>query len=233
MERCPYCNSELPAVAHFCPICGRKLEEGAAPDPETGEHSQASRPESGLPADAAATPPPAPAGQEPPPPPPWRVPPVPGSLLLGPAFMAGIAAGVLVGVPVIGDYCCLWTLGCGVLSVFFFHKQFGRHALPNEAARLGLLSGFFGFLTAFVVAFVSHALIQRDLFGMVEFLRGEFRQRAEMMKPPNADRVLEIVNSPNGGPFLLLAWATTYLFGFLAFGILGALVAGAIGRRRQ
>lgn len=42
MERCPYCNAELPPVAYFCPICGTKLSEQPASaaepvlDPATG-----------------------------------------------------------------------------------------------------------------------------------------------------------------------------------------------------
>jgi hypothetical protein len=225
MERCPHCNAELPPVAYFCPICGQKLAAAPEPGAQPGEGGE-----------GAGTPPPLPpepAPPSPPPPPAWQAPPLSGSALLGPAFMAGIAAGVLTGVPVISDYCCLWTLGCGALAVFFFRVQFGRSPLPHEAGRLGVMSGFFGFLVAFAVACISHALIRRHLWGMIDFLREEFRQRAEAMSGPNADRVLEIVNSPGGGPFLVLAWVMTYLFGFLGMSILGSLIVGALLRRRD
>lgn len=225
MERCPHCNAELPPVAYFCPICGKELDR--APGQEAGADLKpvpAKEPEPG------SEPP---VSQPPPPPANWSVPPVSGSLMLGPALMAGVAAGVLAGVPVIGDYCCLWTFGCGALAVVFFRMQFGRPALKHEAGRLGAISGFFGFLVAFAVAFVSHALILRHFWGMADFLREEFRQRAELMRTPNADRVMEMVNSPGGGPFLILAWIITYLSGFLLLSILGALITGAILRRRE
>ena len=86
---------------------------------------------------------PAPEPEVTPAPPDWRVTPVPGPQMVAPAFWAGIAAGVLVGVPGTSNCACLWMLGCGALAVFFFHKQFGRTVFPNEAARLGALSGFF------------------------------------------------------------------------------------------
>jgi hypothetical protein len=229
MERCPHCNAELPPVAYFCPICGTKLSEQPAPAAEP-EREPAPEPEQRPPAEP---PPAAPAPPSTPPARAWQTPPVTATMMLGPAFMAGIAAGVLAGVPELSDFCCLWTLGCGALAVFFFRVQFGRSALPHEAGRLGMLSGFFGFAVAFLVALISHALIRRQLGGLVEFLRDEFRQRAELMNSPNADRVMEVVNSPGGGPFLVLAWALTYLFGFLGMSILGALLTGAILRRRD
>jgi hypothetical protein len=229
MERCPYCNAELPPVAYFCPICGQKLSAQPAPagEPEQVSASEPAQQPAAEPAPGPPPPPPSPPAQE------REVLPATASIMLGSAFMAGIAAGVLAGVPQLDDFCCLWTLACGALAVFFFRVQFGRSVLPGEASRLGLLSGFFGFLVAFLVALISHALIRRQLWGLVEFLRDQFRQRAELMNSPNADRVMEVVNSPGGGPFLVLAWAITYLFGFLGMSILGALLTGAILRRRD
>ena len=229
MERCPYCDAELPAVAHFCPICGKPLSEQPAPagEPERESASEAEQRPAAEPSPGPSAPTPSPPAQD------RQVPPATASMMLGPAFMAGIAAGVLAGVPELSDFCCLWTLACGALGVFFFRVQFGRSALPGEASRLGLLSGFFGFAVAFLVALISHALIRRQLGGLVEFLRDQFRQRAELMNSPNADRVMEVVNSPGGGPFLVLAWTITYLFGFLGMSILGALLTGAILRRRD
>lgn len=225
MERCPHCNAELPPVAFFCPICGQKLAE--KPEAEASPNPR-SEPEAGQ---AAA--PPSPSGEPASTGPVWQAPPAPQSTLVAPAFMAGIAAGVLAGVPVIGDFCCLWTLACGALAVFFFRVQFHKSALPHEAGRLGVMSGFFGFAVSLLVSFISHALIRRHPWGMVDYLREEFRQRAAMMNSPNADRILQMVNAPGGGPFLVLAWALTYLLGFLGMSILGALLAGAILRRRD
>lgn len=231
MERCPSCGAELPAVAYFCPICGVKLESVAPAVPADRKPA----PQEKRDAEGEATPHsalPTPHSEVPPAPPGWRVAPVSGPEMLGPAFWAGIAGGVLVGVPGTSNCACLWMLGCGALAVFFFHKQFGRAALPNEAGRLGALSGFFGFLVAFLVAFLSHALIRRNPLGLVDHLRENLERSAQMVKPEESARILEVIHSPGSGAVLLAVLATVYLFTFLTLGTLGALLSGALARRR-
>jgi len=227
MERCPSCDAELPAVAYFCPICGVKLSE-AAPQPQDRRPADQPPQEPEEPTPHSEVAPPAEVA-----PPGWRVTPVSGQEMLGPAFWAGIAGGALVGVPGTSSCACLWMLGCGALAVFFFHKQFSRAALPNEAGRLGVLTGFFGFLVAFLVAFLSHALIRRNLLGLVAFLREGLQGSASRVNPEDAERIRELLNSPGGGAVLLAVLATVYLFSFLAMSTLGALLAGALWRRRQ
>jgi hypothetical protein len=218
MEHCPKCRAELPPVANFCPICGTTLKPPGESEP--------GQPEPGAPESGERPQPPAAA------PPAWRVSPVSGVEMLGPAAMAGIAGGFLVGVPGISACGCLWMLGCGALAVFFFHKQFKRAPLANEAAKLGVLSGFCGFLVGVVVSFISFALIRREPLGLVNALRENMEQSAKLVKPEDAQQVLDMMNSPAGAVMLLLTFAAVYLLGFLAFGILGALLAGAVSRKR-
>jgi len=218
MERCRKCGAELPAIANFCPICGVKIDQGPpVPAPET----------------FAGTEP----GPEQPParvaPPGWRVAPVSGLEMLGPAAAAGVAGGFLVGVPGISACACLWMLGCGAISVFFFHKQFGRAPLPNEAAKLGVLSGLFGFLIGVLVSLVSFALIRRHPLGLIDALRENMEESAKVVKPADAQQMLNMMNSPAGTTMLLLTFAAVFFIGFLAFGTLGALLAGSVARRRE
>ena len=230
MERCPSCGAGLPAIAYFCPTCGQKLE--VSEEPPGGAAASEDQPEEENPStqDSAVL---APEPEVTPAPPGWRVAPLSGPLMLGPAFWAGIAAGVLVGVPGTSNCACLWMLGCGALAVFFFHKQFGRAAFPNEAARLGALSGFFGCLVAFLVALVSFALIRRSPLGLVDHLRENLERSAPMVKPEDSAQILELVNSPGGAAVLLAILATVYLLSFLALGTLGALLTGLLVRRRS
>ncbi len=217
--RCPHCDAELPAelreVARFCPICGKMLEA----EPEAAAEPTA--PQTAQPEPATA-------------PPAWRVAPVTGPQMMAPAFMAGIAGGMLVGVPGTSNLFCLWMVGCGALAVFFFHKQFGRAALPNEAARLGVLSGFFGFVVASLVAFFSYALIRRSPFGLVDQLKEHLKRSAEsnIVKPEDAARALELIDKPGGAAVMLLSFATIYFLSFVALSMLGGLIAGALSRRR-
>lgn len=219
MERCRKCGAELPSVANFCPICGAQI--GQEPPPLPPETLEPEEPRLEQPPAARAAPP----G--------WRVAPVSGLEMLGPAAAAGIAGGFLAGVPGISACACLWMLGCGALSVFFFHKQFGRAPLPNEAAKLGVLSGFFGFLIGVLVSLVSFALIRRHPLGLIDALRENMEQSAKMVNPEDAQQMLNLMNSPAGTVTLLLAFAAVFFVGFLAFGTLGALLAGSVARRRE
>lgn len=214
MERCPVCDAELPAVAYYCPICGQKLETPREPAATPAIED---------------TPPPAAAPEA------WRVTSVTGVQMIGPALMAGIAAGVLLGVP--GTAACgmLWMIGCGALAVYFFHKQFGRAALPNEAARLGLISGFVGFLVAVTVAFLAFGLIRRAPFGLIDHLTEYLRKSADMLagsRPHDATQIQRLLASSGGAALILATLAAFYFFFFLALSTLGALLAGMMSRRR-
>ena len=230
MERCPSCDADLPAIAYFCPICGQKLEVQEEPPGDAAASEDRSEEENPSTQDSAV---PAPEPEVTPAPPDWRVTPVSGPLMVAPAFWAGIAAGVLVGVPGTSNCACLWMLGCGALAVFFFHKQFGRTVFPNEAARLGALSGFFGCLVAFLVALVSFALIRRSPLGLVDQLRENLERSSPMLTPEDTAQVLELINEPGGAGVLLAMLGTVYLLSFLALGTLGALLAGLLARRRS
>lgn len=226
METCPHCSSDLPPVAYFCPICGVKLVEGQPPPGPVKFRPAASDGDANGQQPGTAPPRPQVA------PPGWRVSRVTGPEMLGPAFMAGLAGGVLVGVPGINNLSCLWMLSSGILAVFFFRKQFGRSALPNEAARLGVMSGFFGFLVAFFVSFLSMALIRRNPLGLVESLRENMQRSVQLVKPDDAAKIQEVLNSPGGNFILVATLATFYFFSFLALSMLGSLLAGALSRRR-
>jgi len=232
-ERCPRCGAELPAVAYYCPICGVKLEEAARPAAAEDKQPRAEAP--GRP---GQVPPEAPRGSSlPPAPPAWRVPPVSGPMMLSPAFWAGVVGGVLVGVPGTNICPCLWMLSCGILAVFFFRKQFGRAALPNEAARLGVLAGFFGFLVAFVVSIIALGLIQRSPFGLVEYVQDKLKLLADAYEKMNrhkeAGQIRDTLATPGGLAAILMMLATIYLFSFLLLGTLGGLLAGVFSRRRD
>ncbi len=223
MERCPKCDAELPPVANYCHMCGTSLhaDEVAPSLPQEGEPEPEAQPE------------PETEPQTEPAPTAWRVQPVPGPHMIAPAFMAGLAGGFLVGVPGINNCFCLWMTACGVLAVFFFHKQFGRTALPNEAARLGAMSGFFGFLVSAVVSTVSYGLLRRSAWGLVEQMREQMRNSTDMVKPEDAKRALEMIDSPGGAFILLITFGALALFAFLALATLGGLLAGAVTARRK
>lgn len=152
-----------------------------------------------------------------------------GQELLYPAFMAGICAGVLSGVPLINACCCLWMVGGGMLAVYFFLLKHGRPLTnPRDGARLGLLTGFFGFFVGFFVNVFSQILIHRGVQAFIVRYR-EALEKSAAKADPQAKEALAWATSPGGMATLFIV--TTVIF-FLLFIVLST-AGGILGVRAQ
>ena len=171
---------------------------------------------------------PAPQPPEPAPLPPGLASPT-GEELLYPAFMAGICAGALSGVPLINVFCCLWMVGGGMLAVYFFYLKTGR-GLPSPAdgARLGLLTGLFGFLVAFFVNVLSQLLIHRGVQGAMARYREQI-QKSPLGSDPQSKELLAWALTPAGTAGLFLTGMIIFFAVFLALSTVG----GVLGVRVQ
>ena len=148
-----------------------------------------------------------------------------GQELLYPAFMAAICAGVLSGVPVLNTGCCLWMAGGGVLAVYFFELKTGRPLTRlGDGARLGTITGFFGFFLAFFVNLLSQILIYRGIGGTLERYRQEI-EKMPVSPDPQSKEMLAWALTPAGMAALFLTG--TILF-FLFF-VLLSTAGGAVG----
>ncbi len=164
---------------------------------------------------------------EPPPPPVMGVAPPSAQEFMYPAFMAAICSGVLSGVPLLNIGCCLWTAGGGVLADYFFELKHGRPLTRvADGARLGLITGFFGFFIAFFVNLLSQVLIHRGLSNQVDNYREQLA-RSPMATDPQSKEFLAWAMTPGGIAVLFLMG--TILF-FIFFVILST-AGGAIGVR--
>ncbi len=112
-------------------------------------------------------------------------PPPSGKEFLYPAFMAAICSGALSGVPVLKVGCLLWMVGGGMLAVYFFEQKHGRPLLrAADGARLGMMTGFFGFFFGFFVNLFSQLLIFRGFGGVIKAYRSQI-EKSPM--PPGPD----------------------------------------------
>jgi hypothetical protein len=164
-------------------------------------------------------PPPAPSPQ-------GTVPPT-GQEFLYPAFMAAICAGVLSGVPLLNLGCLIWIVGGGMLAVYFFEQKHGRPLVRlADGARLGMITGFFGFFFYFFVNMLSQLLIMRGPRGVLEAYR-QVIEKYPMPPGPEAEQLKAFASTPGGMAVLLVIGA---IFSFIAF-VLLSTAGGALGVR--
>jgi hypothetical protein len=162
------------------------------------------------------------------PPGPPEIAPAAGHEYLSPAFMAAICAGVLTGVPVLNLLCCLWMIGGGALAVHFFRLIHGRPLVRlGDGARLGTITGFFGFFVAFFVNLFSQLLIHRGASGFL----ARFRESLERSLPsdPQQRAALEWAKTA-GGTAIILALASILVF--VVF-VLCSTAGGALAAKGQ
>jgi hypothetical protein len=72
-----------------------------------------------------------------------------------PALYAGIAIGILSGLPVVNlgnCICCLWVVGGGALAVYLMQQEHPYPVTAADGALVGLMAGAIGGIIAAVVA---------------------------------------------------------------------------------
>ncbi len=205
-ERCT-CGAQLPEDALFCHKCGKPQREiVAAEEPEV-----VSAPPLPIPAAAEVS--------------------VPDSQ--GITFHNGTAVRIALCMGVLAFLCLLvvgqlalpealifvWLAAAGFLAVFVYRRRTGQRLSVMNGARLGWISGIFGFvivtilLTLFVVALSEPSVVTA--------LREQIKTRG--IPEANLDQMIEALRSPSG------ITGALGLF-FLLFTILPAF-GGAVGAK--
>ncbi len=200
-ERCT-CGAQLPEDALFCHKCGKPQREIVAVDePEV------------LPA-----------------PPPIAVPVVPPLVISfhnGPAVRIALSMGFLafMCLLVVGQLALpqalilVWLAAAGFLAVFLYRRSTGQRLSVMNGARLGWISGIFGFvivtliLTIFVIALSQPSVVTA------------LHEQAKTRGLPEAslDQMIEALHSPSGITSVLGMF-------FLLFTVLPAF-GGAVGAK--
>jgi hypothetical protein len=138
--------------------------------------------------------------------------------MIQPILLGGLFIGVLSALPVIsiGNCCCLWIVGGGVLTAYLAQQSTPQPIRPGRGAFLGLMAGIAG---AFIWLFAALAL---DVFiaPLQDRMIEEMLRNAQDM-PPNARELLEMVAGRASSP-------TRFVVGF-AFQLCGAIFAALGG----
>jgi hypothetical protein len=135
-----------------------------------------------------------------------------------PVLLGGLFIGVLSALPVIsiGNCCCLWIVGGGMLTAYLAQQNTPQSIRPGRGFVLGLMAGIAG---AFVWLFAALAL-DTVIAPLQERMIDEMLRNAQDM-PPNAREMLEMVAGRASSP-------TRFVVGF-AFQLCGAIFAGLGG----
>jgi hypothetical protein len=147
---------------------------------------------------------------------------------LGPALIAGGAAGLLSGIPFVNCLCCLWIIGGGVLAAYLLADRTPGPRSAGDGALVGALTG--------IAAAVVSAVIEIPLRPVNEAFLRNFVDRlsrfAEQM--PSQWRDLLERRTPRGfspGLFFLDLFVTAAIFAVL--GVLGGVIGVSIFGRKK
>ncbi|MEQ1884192.1 MAG: zinc ribbon domain-containing protein [Bryobacteraceae bacterium] len=209
-ERCT-CGAQLPPDALFCHRCGKPQREDLIQREELLERAEEMIAQD--PADAFAPPPlpptaPLPIGLK-------------NVVAVRVALFAGVlclVASMLLGqVPGLQVLAMLAPAASGFLAVHLYRKRTGQHLSMASGARLGWISGLFGFiLITILFTIFSVMLSQPELADAI-------RQQAEQRNRPEMMQVMEEFRSPE-------ALAKTLAATFLIFTLLPAF-GGTLGAK--
>jgi len=138
-KQCPSCQQLLDETARFCPICGASVEEVRSLDAPI-ELAEGQLPPPLLP----DTPPTGARSQDGA----FHLPPLPSEppSVLKPAFLGGVALGVLSALPVVNCCCLLWLGGGGLLAVYLLRQDYAGEIAAGLGAKAGFLAGMIGAL---------------------------------------------------------------------------------------
>lgn len=203
-ERCT-CGAQLPEDALFCHKCGKPQRELVA----VGEIEPVSAP-----------------------------PPLPDVPIAAPAppvinFHNGTAVRIALGMGVLAFMCLLvvgqlalpealifvWLAAAGFLAVFLYRRSTGQRLSVINGARLGWISGIFGFVIVTII--LALFVIALSEPSVVTALREQIKTRG--IPEANLDQMIEALRSPSG------ITGALGLF-FLLFTVLPAF-GGAVGAK--
>ena len=214
-KQCPSCQQLLDETARFCPICGASVEEvrsldapievpeGQLPPPLLPEGSStATRTH-----DSSFHPPPLPSEPQ---------------SVLKPAFLGGVALGVLSALPLVNCCCLLWISGGGLLAVYLLRQDFAGEIAAGLGAKVGFIAGMIGALFWQILELPIAYITSSQRTEQIQQLLQNSNFPAETMQL--VEKVLSLMADPFH-PFVLLVGL---IFKGVACGILTTL-GGVVG----
>jgi hypothetical protein len=154
----------------------------------------------------------------------------PAAPKLQPAFFGGLFIGVLSALPIvnIGNCCCLWVIGGGVLATYLMQQNHPYPIAAADGALAGLLAGLIGGVLGTLLSIPIEMMmgpVQR------QFMEAILSRSQDM--PEETRRMLENMNNrATGGLMIAFKLMFSVCVGAV-FGMLGGLLGVALFKKKD
>lgn len=147
------------------------------------------------------------------------------------AALAGLIAAVLMFIP-LGAF-GLGMIAAGVLAVLFYRRRHPFGTLtPGVGARLGVVSGIFGF-AIFAVFTAIEVLVFHSGGQLRATLLEAVQQSASRTSDPQAQQILDYLKSPPGLALVMGMGLAVMFAAFLILSSLGGALGAVLLRRKE
>ncbi len=146
---------------------------------------------------------------------------------LQPALFGGLFIGVLSALPLIniGNCCCLWVIGGGVLATYLMQQNHPYPIAAADGALVGLMAGLIGGVLGTLLSIPIDMMmgpVQRQLMERILASNPDF--------PPEARSMIENMNV--GAAAIAFKLVFVVVVG-LIFGMLGGLLGVALFKKKD
>jgi hypothetical protein len=146
---------------------------------------------------------------------------------LQPALFGGLFIGVLSALPIvnIGNCCCLWVIGGGVLATYLMQQNHPYPIASADGALVGLLAGLLGGVLGTIISIPIEMMMgpfQRQLMERIIASNPDF--------PPEARTMME--NMSVGAAAIAFKLVFSTIIGAI-FGMLGGLLGVALFKKKD
>ena len=154
----------------------------------------------------------------------------PAAPKLQPAVYGGLFIGVLSALPIIniGNCCCLWVIGGGVLATYLMQQNHPYPIATADGALVGLMAGLIGGVLGTLLSIPIEMMMGPF---QKQFLESLLSRSQEM--PEETRRMIENMNTAAvGGAMIAIKLVFSVCIGAL-FGMLGGLLGVALFKKKD
>jgi hypothetical protein len=146
---------------------------------------------------------------------------------LQPALFGGLFIGVLSALPIIniGNCCCLWVIGGGVLATYLMQQNHPYPIAAADGALAGLLAGLLGGLLG--------TLLSIPIEMMMGPLQKQIMERIMSSNPDIPEETRRMIENMNGGAVAIAFKLVFSVFVGAIFGMLGGLLGVALFKKKD
>jgi hypothetical protein len=221
---CYKCQTSIDETLPFCPHCGAPQIRVSSPDEETGQPNP-------LTSDSPQVPGPATWAHAPA----YHPQAVQWDAAWKGAVLSGLFAAVLSATPVISLGCCLWLLGAGALSVFFYQRRVPAALVtPGMGMRIGAVSGVVGFVAStFWLVFQFARNSQEFRSALQEQMEKSIGSNPDPRAQDIMRQFMNNLNTPQGLATFFVLLLVIIAIAFVVFSAAGGAIGAAMFAKRR